>query len=107
MSLDVYLKAMRHVSIYDANITHNLNSMAEAAGIYKHLWRPDELGITKAAELVEPLKAGLALLMSNPERFKAMNPPNGWGSYEGLVEFVNNYLKACEENIDADVEVSR
>ena len=107
MSLDVYLKATRHVNIYDANITHNLSTMAAAAGIYKHLWRPDEIGITKAAQLVEPLKAGLELLMSDPERFRRMNPANNWGSYEGLVEFVNNYLMACTENQDADIEVSR
>ena len=33
---------------YSANITHNLGKMAEEAGIYKHLWRPEEIGITKA-----------------------------------------------------------
>ena len=34
--------------VYSANITHNLNTMADEAGIYKHLWRPDEIKITKA-----------------------------------------------------------
>src|SRR6266496_3980933 len=45
--------------LYWRNITHNLNTMADAAGIYKHLWRPEELGITKAGELIAPLAAGL------------------------------------------------
>jgi len=48
MSLDVYLMKTMPTSVYDANITHNLGAMAEAAGIYKHLWRPEEIGITKA-----------------------------------------------------------
>lgn len=107
MSLDVYLEAIRPTDVFSANITHNLNKMADEAGIYKHLWRPDEIGIRKAGELVEPLRAGLLLLLAEPERFKKLNPPNGWGSYEGLCEFVNDYLHACIENADADVRVSR
>lgn len=94
-------------TVYEANITHNLNRMAEAAGIYKHLWRPDELGITKARELIEPLRAGLALMQSDPEMFKKLNPENGWGSYDVFVPWISRYLSACEGNPDADVSVSR
>lgn len=93
--------------VYDANITHNLNTMAQEAGIYMHLWRPEEIGITKAEELIEPLREGLHLLKMDPERFKKFNPDNGWGSYEGLVKFVENYLNACYENREALIEVSR
>jgi hypothetical protein len=107
MSLDVYLYAVRRVPIYDYNITHNLNRMAEAAGIYMHLWRPDEIGITKASELIEPLRAGLELLRSDETRFRAFDAANGWGRYEHLIEFVSNYLAACEENPEAEIEVSR
>ena len=92
---------------YSANITHNLASMAEQAGIYKHLWRPDEVGITRAADLVEPLKAGLATLRREPWRFRPLSPTNGWGSYDGLVVFVRLYIAACEEYPNARVEVSR
>ncbi len=94
-------------TVYSDNITHNLNAMAKEAGIYKHLWRPDEINVTKAAELIEPLHNGLTLLLSAPERFKQFNPENGWGTYEGLVAFVCDYLKACEEYPSADVFVSR
>ena len=107
MSLDVYLEVVKPTAIYSRNITHNLNKMAEEAGIYKHLWRPEELGITEARQLVEPLRAGLALLMEEPARFKKFNAPNGWGMYENFVEFVNDYLHACEENAEAAVKVSR
>jgi len=94
-------------TVYRANITHNLNRMASEAGIYKHLWRPDEIGIEKAEQLIEPLSVGLALLESDPERFKAFNPSNGWGTYEGLVSFVREYLSACERYPDATVSVWR
>lgn len=93
--------------LYTANITHNLNKMAEAAGIYHHLWRPDELGITTARELIFPLSKGLGRLMSAPSVYKEFNPDNGWGDYDGLCEFVFNYIKACQQYPAAKVEVSR
>lgn len=107
MSLDVYLTAVRETTVYDANITHNLGRMAEEAGIYQHLWRPEEIGITKAAQLIEPLRAAVALMDADRPRFEAFNSENGWGLYEHFVPFVKHYLEACEENPDADVRVSR
>ena len=107
MSLDVYLKEVRPTQVYSANITHNLNTMAEEAGIYKALWRPEEIGIKTAAELVPLLSAGLDLLRSDPERFKRHNATNGWGLYEHFVPFVEKYLEACREHPDAEVSVSR
>lgn len=103
MSLDVYLDAMRNTTIYENNITHNLGAMAKAAGIYEALWRPEETGITTAAQLIEPLRNGLELLLSNRERFEKLNPENGWGDYEGLVKFVKEYLSVCINNPDATI----
>lgn len=107
MSLDVYLTAIRPVRVYEGNITHNLDVMAKAASIYQHLWCPDELGVKQAGELVAPLREGLARLEAEPDRFRELNPENGWGSYEGLVLFVREYLAACEQNPDAEVRTWR
>ena len=107
MSLDVTLTATRKVSVFDANITHNLSKMAEEAGIYKHLWRPDEIEIKTAAELIEPLKAGLQKMKDNPEHFKSFDAENGWGTYDDFVPWIEKYLAACEENPDAEVSVWR
>lgn len=107
MSLDVYLTVEKPVTIYSGNVTHNLAPMAREAGIYEALWRPDELKIRKAVELIPILKAGLDLLQEDPERFRMFNPENGWGTYEVLVEFVRNYLTACQENPVAEVSVWR
>lgn len=93
--------------IYSANITHNLVPMAEAAGIYQHLWRPEELGISRAAQLVEPLEIGLAKLEADPQAFEQYNSPNGWGNYTDLVDFVIRYLAACKRYPDAAVSVWR
>lgn len=89
--------------VYHDNITHNLRWMAEEAG----LWRPEEAGWTKARDLIGVLRRGLRMLLADPERFKKLNPENGWGDYDGLVKFVREYLDACTEHPDADVEVCR
>jgi len=94
-------------TVYSANITHNLGRMAGEAGLYNALWRPDEHGMTKARQLVEPLRHGLAALRSRPEHFRTFNPENGWGDYDGLVNFTEAYLAACEQYPDADVGVWR
>lgn len=107
MSLDVTLTFTRRVSVYDANITHNLGRMAEEAGIYKHVWRPEEIGITKAAQLIEPLRAGIAQMKVDPARFQRHDSPNGWGLYMDFLPWLERYLAACESNPDAEVSVSR
>jgi hypothetical protein len=107
MSLDVCLIISENEEVYSANITHNLTTMAAEAGLYEYLWRPDESKVTKAYQLIMPLRGGLRTLEENPKRFKEFNPPNGWGNYDGLVEFTKNYLKVCEQYPDADVFVSK
>ena len=94
-------------TVYTANITHNLGKMAEDAGIYQYLWRPGELDIKYAKQLIEPLRVGLELLESDPARLEKFNPANGWGDYDGLVRFVKKYLAACEEYPEAEVSVWR
>lgn len=107
MSLDVYLIDEKGEQVYWRNITHNLNTMAKAAGIYKHLWRPEEIGITKASELIEPLLKGLHQMVENPSKFKKFDAPNGWGRYPDFIDFVTEYREACVKNPDATIEVSR
>lgn len=107
MSLSVCLERTQPTEVYWANITHNLNSMAEEAGIYKHLWLPDKIGIIKAFQLIEPLSNGIKLMESDPARFKRFNASNGWGTYDGFVPWLKQYLAACIEFPDADVKVSR
>ena len=111
MSLDVYLQdptaTYETNDLYWANITHNLNTMANKAGIYEALWRPEEIGKTKAGELIEILEKGLIKLKSRPEYFKQFNASNGWGMYEHFVPFVEEYLNACKEYPEAIIRISR
>lgn len=107
MSLDFYLTANRPVEVYSNNITHNLGEMADFVGLYKVLWRPDEIGITHAAQAIPLLEAGIQKLIDEKEEACKLNPSNGWGNYYGLLKFAQETLMACKADPDAEVRVSR
>jgi hypothetical protein len=114
MSLDVDLMVTKPVSVFSQNITHNLNTMAmtvelsNGMTLYDVMWRPDEQqGLKYARDIAELLDEGWNILLSDPDKFKIFNPSNGWGSYDGLVNFVYNYRNACWDNPDAELSVSR
>lgn len=104
MSLDVSLFE-NEVCVYDSNITHNLNRMANEAGIYKALWCPADIEAVKAKNLIPILRSGLEELKANPNKYKAFNASNGWGKYENLVSFTEDYLQACKQYPESVIEI--
>jgi len=110
MSLDVslyYVNDGHEVEVFSANITHNLNKMAMELGAYEHLWRPEEVNVENAKQLIPHVKEYLAELVSNPKKYKEFSPENGWGTYDGLVNFMRKYLDACIEYPNAIVKADR
>ena len=113
MSLDVYLETNtcpmcgRRDEGYSANITHNLNKMADEAGIYGVVWSPEENGVAHARQLIQPLRKALAMMKAEPERFKQHDALNGWGTYAQFLPWLELYLAACEQTPDATISVSR
>jgi len=101
------------VSVYDNNITHNLSKMASEVklsnglSLYDVLWRPDEHELELAEDIAELLDEGWNILVSEPDRFRQLNPENGWGNYDGLCRFVYEYRNACWNEPDATIEVCR
>ena len=106
MSLGIKLKVDDDV-VFEWNITHNLNRMADRSGFYKAAWRPDESGWDKASDISDQLLDGVSFMLKNKKELEAFNPDNGWGSYEGLLEFAFAYARACFENPEATICVSR
>lgn len=88
------------------NITHNLHVMAKEVGLYEVLWHPERKNITSASQMIVPLEKGIEELEANPNKYKAFNPPNGWGDYEGFVRFCKTVLQKCREYPDAVIEAS-
>lgn len=100
-------KKLEHETFFSINITHNLGNMADAAGIYKALWRPEEIGAKKAKAIIAILDKGLEELESRPDFYKQYNSQNGWGLYENFVPFVREVITACKKYPNARIEVSR
>lgn len=92
--------------VFDGNITHNLTKMAEFLGVYETLWRPHEIGIYYANEIINNLREGIHKMKLMPETYKAYNPENGWGTYEQLLKFMEDYLDACYKYPQAKIDVS-
>ena len=112
MSLDITLTALRPTAVWTENITHNLNTMADAVKVrdttlYKVLWYPEELGLNTGKKILPFLMEGIEVILADPDRFKQYNPSNGWGDYNNLVEFVKSYIIACTEFPDGVIEISK
>ncbi len=107
MSLDFYLEERVLTDVFSANITHNLVNMAQEAGVYDALWRPERIGErVQAHQIIPILEAGLADLKARPKHFEQFNASNGWGLYEHFVPFVEECLAACKAHPEAQVRAS-
>ena len=81
--------------------------LSNGATLYHVLWRPDECGWKYARDIGDLLHEAYNILISDPEKYKEYNPENGWGSYEGLVDFVYDYRAACWDYPEAELRISR
>lgn len=117
----------RREEVYSANITHNLNKMADEAGLYEALWRPHRLkpgydipeddhkaeweyednNPVRAHEIIEIIEKGLGDMKARPKHYEKFNSPNGWGMYHNFVPWIEEYLKALKEYPESFVECDR
>jgi len=81
----------RSDSDHNFNVTYNLSTMwHEAIPNQERLIEVDGMIGKDSLPLLEE---ALKNLESDPAKFKEFNPPNRWGSYEGLVSTLH---KMCE-----------
>lgn len=85
------------------NVTHNLVPMWHKAGCYRALYKCDG---KLALEIVPALKKSLNKMLKNPIDFKKLNPQNGWGSYEGAIDFLYGLIKEFSKYPKARIKVS-
>lgn len=140
MSLDIYLEREVYLSydkgvtyekkqeeLFWVNITHNLNKMADKAGIYEALWRPyylhpdcpkefkgydeeysfEESHPMFAKDIIPVLEKGYEDMKSRPDYFKQFDSENGWGSYINFIPQIEKYLIACRLYPEAKITCSR
>lgn len=91
---------------YHLQITHNLNKVVSACGelvgksYYEAIWRPDTLtGLENGKVPVLFIVSYLPDLIRDLIKYESVLtqylPKNGYGTFEGLIEFLCNYLKEC------------
>jgi hypothetical protein len=112
MSWNAYLTDDRGHQEGDWNFTHNTNGMIEAvlgeeiAETNKPWFASKAMGSGSwwdlldgctGAEGASLLARIVTSLKSEPERFRAMNPENGWGNYDSLVKVLTAMCEAVPE----------
>lgn len=50
----------------------------------------------RAATLAPLVRAGVERMEADPDRYRAMNPENNWGDYDGALAYLRNLAEACE-----------
>jgi hypothetical protein len=93
--------------LFSGYLTHNLNKVCDAVGIYELLWNPDKNGIDKANLLINSLEVALDKLKKNSDDLKKLYPENEFGTQESLLNFISAYLDACRKNPTATIKVRR
>ena len=57
------------------------------------------------AECVPLIRKAITAMQDDPSKFKALNPPNGWGDYADALSFFNLFLDDCLSHPKATVSV--
>lgn len=100
------------------NITRNLNKVVDeysklaSKEYYELIWRPDELlgvdnGKVPVSFVLRRLPVLINDLIENETELTKYLPSNGWGTFEGLICLLCNYLKECYRNKDSFVYCCR
>jgi hypothetical protein len=113
--------------VYEGNLTHNLVPMSVQCNLYNCLWRPhktikgynirdtdyqlefefEDQVTMYARDIIHLVETGLKELESKPEEYKKYNPSSGWGTYDNLVNFTKQYLKALKTHPESIIKTSR
>lgn len=93
-------------SVFRTNYTSNCSQMWDTAGCRLRDWAYDKAAGRTAKTLIEPLRTAIAAMEADPAKYRAMNPANGWGSYNTVLPWLRAILAACEQYPEARVYVS-
>jgi hypothetical protein len=76
--------------------TYNLTPMWRRAGVVHESTR--ELDRARTEDLFPRLDRALQDAHDHPDEYRALNPPSGWGDYEGFVEILTRFRDLCAEH---------
>lgn len=117
MSYDIEVNLTR--CLYDNNYTSNVAGMYYKAWdkvkdtiVYENVWcNYDKDDWKQVIQLPQPtslraLKAILDELKGNPEEYLPLNPENGWGNYQGAIQFLQGAYDSMLVSDDCMVTLS-
>ncbi|MGV9888355.1 hypothetical protein [Streptomyces sp. NPDC003395] len=59
-----------------------------------------------AGDCITELRRAVADMENRPDHYRAMNPPNGWGNYEGALDYLRKLHDACCAHPKATIRIS-
>ena len=65
----------------------------------------NDLNGMKAKDAYPILLKGFEYMRDHPAEMEALNPDNGWGNYEGFLQFIGSITVACKNNPEAILDV--
>jgi hypothetical protein len=107
MSYDVYLE-LDDKTGFDTQYVWERNHTSNTAG----MWRAAGCDIAafdgkRATELGPAAARAIAAIVTEPEKYRPMEPRNGWGSLPSTVHFLIAIWEACTDWPEATVRISR
>ena len=69
--------------------------MWRLAGCYEALYESHGL---RAKKIIKPLERALEQMTREPEKFQALNSPNGWGVYPHALKFLEQVIEYIKTN---------
>ncbi len=113
MSLDIWLEQYvdyggpdgpEKIVLMDENMTHNLTAMWELVGVYTALYHSEG---KEAREVYDALTLGVEYMKRYPSLCKKHDAPNGWGTYEQALPWLEKVTEAFRRYPKATIRVSR
>ena len=102
MSYNISLKQLTYATVADiGSYTYNIQPMFRRATGQSL----SNLSGMKASDAQQVLQAALDKMQADPQAYRALNPANGWGHYNGFVTYLSRAIRACRLNPDADFVV--
>ena len=83
------------------NYTSNVASMWNKALGYEF----SELDGENCGNCLDDLRRAVNDMESNPIEYRKMNPANGWGDYEGALDFLDKLKRECARNPKAKIDM--
>ena len=104
IKIDTGGQELYSVDLFSGNCTHNMQPMWKKAGVLDALY---ESHGAMAGTIIVVLTQGEQHMREHKHEFLPLEPSNGWGTYAGAMDFLQNVLQACREHPNAIISISR